>query len=119
MLEEKFLQFMMENTPQCHNKDYKTYKLKDKLSKEFGSKLQFWQPNYKNKLVYKSFLAKGQEVESAFKIKSAASESRRLEEAALVICRLIQTAQQESLPLPWPPEASFLLSGLISVSPAL
>lgn len=67
---------MWENSPQFY-KDYKTKNLKHKLGKD----IQFWQPNYKSELVYSSHGPKGQAVESAFDV--AASDSRRLQEAAL------------------------------------
>ena len=117
MLREKYQQFMLENSPQYYNEDYKTYKLKSKLEKEFGNQLQFWQPNYRSELVYSSVVPKGRAVESAFEI--AASDSMRLEAAALCLRRIIYSAQQEAKPMPWPPSANFLLSDTISPPPYL
>ena len=111
MLKEKYQQFMLENSPQFYNKDYKTENLKHKLEKEFGKDIQFWQPNYRSELVYSSHVPKGQAVESAFEV--AASDSKRLQEAALVLRRLIHTAYEESVKCPWPPSATFLKSGAI------
>lgn len=108
MLRERYLQFIYENSPQYHNVDYKTYKLKSKLINHFGNKIQFWQPNYKSDLVFSSEIPKGQAVESAFEV--AASEAKRIEEAALLIRRAIKNAQSESQQIPWPPTHSFLHS---------
>ena len=110
MLREKYLQFLLENYPKYHNSEYKTYKLKSKLMKEFGDKLHFWQPNYMSELVYSSEI-KGQAIESAFE--NAASESKRLEEAALSLRRVIQCAQKGSKEMPWPPTPRFLQSDTI------
>ena len=112
MLTERYQQFMQENSPQFYNKDYRTHKLKLKLQKKFGNKLQYWLPNYRGELVYSSVLPKGTAVGSAFE--AAASESKRLEEAALVLRRLIRDAHNQSPTMPWPPSARFLLSGTIS-----
>ena len=83
MLREHYLQFMLEHHPDFYNPDYKTYKLKSKLIKCFGNRIQFWQPNYKSELVYSPVVKKGQAIESAFEI--AASESKRLEDSALIL----------------------------------
>ena len=45
MLRERYLQYMIENSPAFCKAEYKTYKLKDKLIVHFGHSLQFWQPN--------------------------------------------------------------------------
>ena len=111
MLRELYLQYMLEKTPAFYNPDYKTYKLKSKLMKTFGNDIHFWQPNYKSELIYTSGLAKGRAVESAFE--SAASDNKRMEEAALFLRRKIQEAHNKSDPLPWPPSASFLLGDTI------
>ena len=107
MLREHYLQFMLEHYPDFYNPDYKTYKLKSRLIKCFGNKIQFWQPNYKSELVYSPGVKKGQAIESAFEI--AASESKRLEESALILRRAIMTAHKQSQEVPWPTSASVLL----------
>ena len=112
MLKEKYQHFMLENNPKFFNESYKTDKLKSKLIKKFGSQIQFWQPNYRSELVYSSHIPKGQAVESAFEV--AASDSKRLEEAALVLHRHIKQAELETQPMTWPPSANFLLSDKIS-----
>ena len=112
MLKEKYQHFMLENSPEFSNEFYKTDKLKSKLIKKFGSQIQFWQPNYRSELVYSTYVPRGQAVESAFE--AAASDSKWLEEAALVLHRYIKKSQLESQPMPWPPSANFLQSDTIS-----
>ena len=107
MLREHYLQFMLQHYPDFYNADYKTCKLKSRLIKCFGNKIQFWQPNYKSELVYSPGVKKGQAIESAFEI--AASESKRLEESAVILRRAIMTAQKQYQEVPWPPSASVLL----------
>ncbi|MES9879419.1 MAG: hypothetical protein ABW185_00875 [Sedimenticola sp.] len=108
MIKEKYLAFMLENHPQFYNQSYKTYKLKDKLIKVFGCRIKFWQPNYKSELVYSAELPGGQAVEFAFEL--AASDSKRLEEAALILRRNILELHKDSGDLPWPPSTEFLLN---------
>ncbi|KAK3794870.1 hypothetical protein RRG08_001021 [Elysia crispata] len=52
MLREKYLTYLQSKYPQEYNPNYKTDKLKQKLQKHFGEKVQFWQPNYRSELVY-------------------------------------------------------------------
>ena len=111
MLKDRYLQFMLSNSPEFYNVNYKTDKIKAKLTKKFGSKIQFWQPNYRSELVYSTEVPKGQAIESAFEV--AASDLKRLEEAALLLRRLILGSKEESTEMPWPPSPSFLLSGII------
>lgn len=54
MLREKYLNFLKENYPKLYNPNYKTYKLKDKLSRHFGTQIQFWQPNFRSELVFQN-----------------------------------------------------------------
>ena len=51
--------------------------------KKFGSRIKFWQPNYKNELVYSSEIPHDQAIETAFEV--AASEGKRVEKAVLVL----------------------------------
>ena len=74
--------------------------------KKFGSRIKFWQPNYKSELVYSSEIPHGQAIETAFEV--AASESKRVEEAALVLHRIITESHKESVKLPWPPSSNNL-----------
>ena len=101
MLRERYLRLILENDHQFYNADHKTYKLKSQLVKRFANQIQFWKPNYKSDLVYSLGVPKGQAVESAFEI--AASDSKRLEEAALVLRREAQSAHNESKQMSWPP----------------
>ena len=108
MLREWYLTSILHNNPDCYNPDYKTDKLKSKLVKRFGSSIQFWQPNYKSELVYASDITKGEAIEVAFE--AAASETKRLQEAASILRRAIQVAYAEAEEMPWPPSADFLVS---------
>ena len=108
MLRERYLTSILHNNPDCYNPDYKTDKLKSKLVKRFGSSIQFWQPNYKSELVYTSDITKGEAIEVAFE--AAASETKRLQEAASILRRAIQVAYAEAEEMPWPPSADFLVS---------
>ena len=60
----------------------------------FGRSIQFWQPNYKSELVYSSHVSKGEAIEVAFE--AAASETKRLQEAASILRRAIQVAYAEA-----------------------
>lgn len=111
MLRERYLQFILEKSPQVYNANYKTDKLKSKLVKEFGTQLQFWQPNYLSELVYSAVVPKGRAIESAFEI--AASESKRLEESAFLLRRTIHSAHNEAQPMPWPPSSDILIGNTI------
>lgn len=113
MLKEKYLLFLQEHFPEFYNPQYKTYKLKDKLLKKFGNKLQFWQPNYKSELVYSSNVHQGQAIEVAFEV--AVSESKRIEGAALILRRAILDGQRGAPEMPWPPTKEFLLGENIKV----
>ena len=84
----------MHNNPDCYNPDYKTDKLKSKLVERFGSSIQFWQPNYKSELVYSSHVSKGEAIEVAFE--AAASETKRLQEAASILRRAVQVGYAEA-----------------------
>ena len=86
MLRERYLTYIVQNSPECYNPDYKTDKLKTKLVKRFGSLIQFWQPNYRSEFVYSSDIKKGEAAEVA------ASEYKRLEEVASILRPAIQSA---------------------------
>lgn len=116
MLRETYLLFMQDQRPEYYNPKYKTYKLKSKLEKKYGQALQFWQPNYRSELVYSSNVPQGQAIETAFEV--AASESRRVEEAALVLRRIILDAGKAAPEMPWPPSHEYLLGENIQ-APAL
>ena len=66
--------------------------------KKIGSRIKFWQPNYKNRLVYSYENPHGQAITTAFKV--ATSESKHVEEAAMVFRRIITESQKESVKLP-------------------
>ncbi|GFR95192.1 hypothetical protein ElyMa_004422200 [Elysia marginata] len=105
---KRYLQYIKSHYPDFYNPNYKTYKLKAKLWKHFGGRIQFWQPNYKSELVYPNELPKGAAVETAFEV--ACSEEGRLKEAAFMLRRLILDFFNDSQPLPWPPSSAYLLS---------
>ena len=111
MLRERYLQYMLDNYSSFYNPDYRAHKLKSKLINHFGSQLHFWQPNFKSELVYSSDLPKGHAVQFAFEV--AASESKRLEEAALILHRTIVSAKKDFSEMPWSPSTSFLKSNSI------
>ncbi|GFR97961.1 hypothetical protein ElyMa_002758700 [Elysia marginata] len=58
MLKENYLTYLQSRHPQEYNPKYKTYKLKQKLQKHFGEKIQFWQPSYRSELVYSNEVPK-------------------------------------------------------------
>jgi hypothetical protein len=108
MLREKYLQFMMDNSPEFYNPSYKTDKLKNKLLRQFQGQIQFWQPNYRSELVYSSNILKGQAVETAFEL--AASDERVVEDCAMMLRRNILDFKEGQSFSEWPPRASNLLS---------
>ena len=80
MLRERYLSYILQNSPDCYYPDYKPDNLKSKLVKQFGSSIQFWQRNYRSEFVYSSDTKTGEAIGAAFE--AAASETKRLEEAA-------------------------------------
>ena len=117
MLKEKYLSFIQSKHPHVYNPHYKTCKLKEKLQKKFGNKIKFWQPNYRSELVYSSYVLTGCAVESAFE--NASSDERRLQEAALLLRRLIFDTFKDSPQMPWPPSSSYLLTQQDALPPML
>ena len=85
--------------------------------KNFGSRIKFWHPNYKSELIYSSEIPHGQAIETAFEV--AASESKRVEEAALALRRISTESHKESVKLPWPPSSSNCLNGIVHPLPLL
>jgi hypothetical protein len=108
MLRERYLNYILEKTPQYYNENHKTDKLKEKLIAFFGDKINFWRPNNRSDLVYSSNISTGEAVQVAFE--AATSESKVLEEAALILRRNIQQAFRNSKEMPWPPTAEYLKS---------
>ena len=80
MLRERYLAYILQNSPDCDYPDYKPDNLMSKLVKQFGSSSQFWQPNYRSEFAYSSDIKTGEAIGVAFE--AAASETKRLEEAA-------------------------------------
>ena len=80
MLHERILAYILQNSPDCYYPDYRPDNLKSKLVKQFGSSIQFWQPNYRSEFVYSSDIKTGEAIGVAFK--AVTSETKRLEEAA-------------------------------------
>ena len=109
MLREKYLKFIQDHTPQFYNPNHQTFKLKNKLVSHFGNTIEFWQPHSrKSELVYSANVDIGEAVETAFE--GATSESRLLEEAAMILRRHIISGQHNSTEMPWPPSANYLQS---------
>ena len=108
LVRERYLAFMQENSPEHYNPEYPTQKLKKKLTDHFGESIKFWAPNFRSELIYSSNLPLGQAVEMAFV--ATASESRRVEEAAMIVRHKILEAFNDNGPGLWPPTADSLLS---------
>jgi hypothetical protein len=108
MLRERYLNYIVEHSPQFYNAQHKTDKLKEKLVAYFGNKIQFWRPNKRSDLVYSSDVNTGEAVNVAFE--AATSESKILQEAASILRRNIQQAFKSSEELPWPPSDEYLKS---------
>ena len=117
MIRERYLQFLLQNHPEAHNENYKTYKLKDKFIKHFGDRLCFWQPTTKGELVYSAEIDEGQAIALAFEL--ASSDEKFLEEAALITKRHINTGEHLSSEMPWPPSQHWLLSAELKPPPIL
>jgi hypothetical protein len=71
-------------------------------------KINFSRPNNRSDLVYSSNISTGEAVQVAFE--AAKSESKVLEETALILRRNIQYAFTSSKEMPWPPTAEYLKS---------
>ena len=113
MLREKYLNFILENSPEFYNQNHQTSKLKAKLISHFGDSIQFWLPNSRKcKLVYSSNVDTGEAVEVAFE--AATSEIRILEDAAMILRRHILNARRISPEMPWPPSTNYLESSAIT-----
>ena len=81
MLRKKQLGYLQEHYPDVYNPNYKTDKLKKKLAKHFGKRLQYWQPNYKRDLIFATDIPKGQAIEEQFEF--ASSDEPVIEECAM------------------------------------
>ena len=90
VLLERYLSCLMETNADVYNDNYNIDKLKDKMKKHFGTKLQFWRPSSEGELAYSDDIHKGQAAEAAFE--SASSEERRVEETAMILRRHILKA---------------------------
>ena len=75
MLRERYLLCLFENNEKVYNENYKTDKLKEKITKNFGNRIQFWRPSSFGELVYSTDIITGQAVEATFEL--AASDERR------------------------------------------
>jgi hypothetical protein len=107
MLRERYLNSILEHSPKFYNPNHKTDKLKEKLQAHFKDNIQFWRPNNKSSdLVYSSNVNTGEAVEIAFE--AVTSESKTLEEAALILRRHINCAHANAEESPWPPSAENL-----------
>jgi len=118
MLRERYLNHILMNSPQMYNENHKTDKLKQKICKHFGDKIQFWRPNNKSDLVYSSGVNTGEAVELAFE--AATSEMKVLEDAASILRRHISSGHRANEDMPWPPSSEYLKSNIESMpSPIL
>ena len=116
MLKDKFLNFIKDNSPQHYNADYKTCKLKDRVLRRFGDKLEFWRPqNNKSEIVFSSDIQTGEAVEVMFD--STSSQTRLLNEAATVLRQHILGKQAASNTMSWPPTTDELRSETYEGSP--
>jgi len=113
MLREHYLNHILLNAQQGYNENHKTDKLKEKMCKHFGDKIQFWRPNNKSDLVYSSGVNTGEAVELAFE--AATSEMKVLEEAASILRRHISFGQGANKTMPWPLSSEYLKSNMESV----
>ena len=108
---EVYLQYIQLNSPEFYNPQHTMQKLKEKISRHFGSSVQFWQPNVKSELIYSSEVSAGAAIEAAFE--SATSESQLLEDAAMILRRHILQTHKTSQDMPWPPSAHYLKSNTV------
>ncbi|GFS21870.1 hypothetical protein ElyMa_003349200 [Elysia marginata] len=113
-LTETYCNYMRTHSPQFYNKNYKTYRLKSKLTNYFQSRIRFWQ-RYAgiSYLVYSDEIPTGQAIGAAFE--NATSEERTVIEAATVIRRAVQDGLNESPRLPWPPGDNDLRSDNVNL----
>ena len=101
MLRERCLLYLLENHPDYCNKNYKHEKLKEKLRKHFGHRIQFWKPSScGGELLYSEEIATEQTVEVAFEL--AVSDEQRIDEAAMTIRRNRTECQSSSDNVPFP-----------------
>ena len=73
MIRERYLKYLLDKFPDVCNKNYKTYKLKDKLVKYFQKRIKFWRPvssKTTSELVYSGDV-EGIAVEKAFELASS------------------------------------------------
>ena len=110
---EHYQTYMAEHAPALYNPNHQLHKLKERIVSHFGDRVQFWQINNRSgNLLYSSDLPTGAAVEVAFE--SAMSESKLLEDAAMILRRHILYAYRTAPAMPWPPTAAFLNSSTIS-----
>jgi hypothetical protein len=108
MLQNRYLSYLDEKSPNFYNHGYQTHQLKDKLVKHFGNKLRFYNPGSKGQLVYSAQLDIGEAIAAAFDALTA--ESKVLSDAAMILRNRIKLAHfkatnREST---WPPSSTFI-----------
>ena len=93
---------MFENNEKLYNENYKTEKLKEKITKHFGNRIQFWRPSSRGDWFTQLISLQGN-------FELAASDEKRVEEAAIVLRRHIIESHRASDNIPFPPTTSWLL----------
>jgi len=108
MLKDWYLMFISENYPDSYNPDYQTHKVKDKIVKLFGIRLQFWLPQAacKSELVFSAIMDIGEAIEALFD--SISSDTGVLERAATILSNGINSHFSNLPPTSWSPSASTL-----------
>ena len=92
MFRERYLLYLLENHPDYCNENYKHEKLKEKLRKHFGHRIQFWKPSScQGELLYS---------EVAFEL--AVLDEQRIDEAAMIIRRNRTECQSSLDNVPFP-----------------
>ena len=112
MLRERFLCYIHEHSPDFYNPKYKTDKLKARLVKHFGDRIQFYGSKTRSHIVFSSNLTTGEAVEATFE--SATSETRLQEEAASILRRSIQCKHKSTMEMSWSPSSNEVWSYVFS-----
>lgn len=106
ILKEQYQTYLKQNHPQFFNPLYATQKLKNKILKHFPERVHFFKPKCGSEIVYSDELSTSQAVEFAFH--SSASETRALENAALILRKKIMNKYSESSEISWPPTTEYV-----------
>ena len=100
-LYDRYQEFLLINHPQHYNKNYKMYKLKNKIVERYGADITFWQPNQKTgDLIYtKDILSKSSSAK-AFELSS--SDEKVIYHCASIVRKSILEKYNDISPS-WPP----------------